>query len=868
MEHRIITEGALPVKQKVRRIPAAWEDEVNTQVTEMLKNDIIRPSVSPWNSLLLLVQKKDNTMRFMCDFRGLNNVTKKDTYPLPHVRDVLDKMHGAMYWSTLDAASAYWSLPLSEEDKEKTAFSITRGKYEFNVTPYGLSNAGASYQRMIDMCLAALPANRVLAYMDDVVVFSPNFEEHVKYLDTVFGCLREANISLKASKCMIAMCKVDFLGYELSGEGIRPQNQLTEAIKELYRPESKKELKSFLGLAGFYGHFIRDFAEISHPLCILTRDNVLFNWDTSCDEAFRKLKTRLLTKPLLAYPRVGEEFVVDVDASDNAFGGILMQLGNDSQYHPVGYFSDAVKPSQENWNTTTKEAFAVVLAVRHWYVYLMGTNFTLNMDHNPLVDLRLQKDPRGKFARWIIELEEFNYTIKYIPGIKNTKADTLSRNKAAKPTTQPLSDLEEKIYSVSISDTNFMQQLQEEQTKDPIISTAIKSTSSNEVITNRRLKRVQRNLQIENNILTKSGRPIIPAHLRNYVLSKIHNEAHFGTDKTYTSLKERFYWPNMYEYTRTFVTSCNVCQKVKCDTRPAKAPLLPMCVPEKPMNFISIDVAYMPKDNDGYQYVLLIGDIFSKLIQAVPMRDQTTQTIIKSFLNHWLYVHGSPSYLLSDQGSNVDGDTIQRFCTAFGIEKRRSTPYHSQGNGFAERNIRSIRDMLCAVLLDKKLNQCKWCQLLPGVVFALNCSESKATKCIPYQVVFGRKPTLPVDMLFNTLTKNKIDDVVTPRDYVEEIELTLKELFNLVIDHLHLSKARMLKQYNKNIRFHNYMDGEKAWLKVKHFRTGETRKLSPRCDGPWIVLRKMHNGVNFKIKNEKTSETKIVHHDRLFPIRN
>ena len=388
------------------------------------------------------------------------------------------------------------------------------------------------------------------------------------------------------------------------------------------------------------------------------------------------------------------------------------------------------------------------------------------------------------------------------------------------------------------------------------------------MITNGRLKRVQRNLRIENNILTKSGRPIIPAHLRNYVLSKIHNEAHFGTDKTYASLKERFYWPNMYGYTRTFVTSCNVCQKVKCDTRPAKAPLLPMCVPEKPMNFISIDVAYMPKDNDGYQYVLLIGDIFSKLIQAVPMRDQTTQTIIKSFLNHWLYVHGSPSYLLSDQGSNVDGDTIRKFCTAFGIEKRRSTPYHSQGNGFAERNIRSIRDMLRAVLLDKKLNQCKWRQLLPGLVFALNCSESKATKCIPYQVVFGRKPTLPVDMLFNTLTKNKIDDVVTPRDYVEEIELTLKELFNLVIDHLHLSKVRMLKQYNKNIRFHNYMDGEKAWLKVKHFRTGETRKLSPRRDGPWIVLRKMPNGVNFKIKKEKTSETKIVHHDRLSPIRN
>ena len=206
----------------------------------MLENHIIRPSTSPWNAPLILVKKKDGTNRFVCDFRGLNDVTKKDTYPLPNIRDVLDSMHGSKYWTTLDAASAYWSMPLREEDKEKTAFSVPRGKYEFNVTPYGLTNAGASYQRMMDICLAGLPPERILAYLDDIVIFSSTFEQHVIDLRSVFDRLRAANISLKASKCVFASDEVEYLGYVLSRNGIKPQKRLTEAVLSFQRPENRK----------------------------------------------------------------------------------------------------------------------------------------------------------------------------------------------------------------------------------------------------------------------------------------------------------------------------------------------------------------------------------------------------------------------------------------------------------------------------------------------------------------------------------------------------------------------------------------------------------------------------------------------------
>ena len=219
------------------------------------------------------------------------------------------------------------------------------------------------------------------------------------------------------------------------------------------------------------------------------------------------------------------------------------------------------------------------------------------------------------------------------------------------------------------------------------------------------MKRVQKQLRIENDLLTNSGHPSIPASIRKFIVNELHNTANFGPDKMYAMLQERFYFPNMFAYCTSFTKSCTFCQQVECDTSPPKAPLVPMVIPDAPMQFISLDIAFMPPDNHGYQYVLLIGDIFSKFIQTVALKDQTAATIVQAFLNQWVYTHGTPHFLLTDQGSNVDEETICEICNTFGIEKRRSSVYHSQGNGFAERNIQTIRDMLRAVLIQRKMKQ-------------------------------------------------------------------------------------------------------------------------------------------------------------------
>ena len=865
-EHRILTPGALPAAGKTRRIPQAWEKEVDEQVKDMCENDIIRPSKSPWNAPILLVKKKDNSTRFVCDFRYLNDVTKKDTYPLPHIRDVLDKMNGAKFWSTLDAASAYWSVPLAERDKEKTAFSVPRGKFEFNVTPYGLCNAGATYQRMMDICLAGLPSDRVLAYMDDIVVFTATLEEHEAALDSVLERLEAAGVTLKPSKCVIASDRVDFLGYELSSAGIRPQKRLTDAIDCFETPKSRKEVRRFVGMAGFYRNFIKDFSHIAAPLHRITSDNVVFNWDDKCDEAFKLLKQALKSEPVLIFPRVGETFVVEVDGSDLAAGGVLSQFGDDKELHPVSYFSNALKPAQRSWAPYTIEAFAILLATRHWYPYLAGTKFVINSDHNPLVHLREQKDPRGKFARWINELEEFDYSISYIPGKDNVKADALSRA-SAPSREQPTSTYEDKIYSVISKKNEFCRQLKEEQRLCPVIRSAIETIEQGGDIATGRLKRVRKQLRIVDGVLTKSGRPVIPPSLRKYIVTEYHGVSHFAVDKLYSLLKMRFFWPNMYDYISVFVRGCETCGKTKADPNPPKAPLLPMFIPEAPMQFVSMDIAHLPIDEDGFRYVFLMGDVFSKYIEAVPLRDQNALTIVNAFVSEWVLKHGNPLYLLSDQGSNVDGSIVTEVCNALGVEKRRTSAYHSQGNGFAERNIRSIREVLRSILLDRNIVQKQWRKLLPEVVFSLNVTESKSIKCIPYEVVFGRPALLPQDILFGLDDRVHLRDQNTAVQYAEEVKIGLQDTHEHVLHHLGVSKKQMQAQYNKNIRFNDYKCGDKVWVKLKHYKTGENRKLSPRRTGPWTIVEKLPNGVNFKVSNDSTRAQQVFHHDRLSPVK-
>ena len=500
--HVIETGNAQPVRAKNIRVSPQTEREIKMQVDQMLRNGIIRASASPWASRVILVRKKDGSLRFAVDYRGLNDVTKKDSYPLPEVKDILDRLDGCQFYSTLDGASAYWSIPIKEADREKTSFITPRGQFEFNVMPFGLCNAPATYQRAIDSALK--DATESLPYIDDTLTFSHSFEEHLQHLHQVLGCYRVANIQLRRDKCSFGFEEIKFWGHLLSKRGHEPLPSLVDKIQEQARPGNLKDLRSFLGLVNYYRDFIPHMAERAAPLYGLTKKGVKFSWDLSCEESFASLCKTLSQNPVtLAYPDWGKPFHLEVDASQDAIGAVLAQEDDKGKMRPISFASSTLDRAQRNYSTGEREAWAIVVATRRWRKYLQAADQVIIWsDHNPLEWLRKQKDPRGKFARWILELEPLNYIIRFRRGLDNLAADRLSRSATQYDFTvnDETEFFERHVYTIledtkiqifSIDSTAFTGKLLREQARDPIIRDTIEQLNLTGKVEKGQLKKLR-----------------------------------------------------------------------------------------------------------------------------------------------------------------------------------------------------------------------------------------------------------------------------------------------------------------------------------------------------------------------------------------
>ncbi|CAB4038014.1 Retrovirus-related Pol poly from transposon [Paramuricea clavata] len=427
-EHKIETGDAVPVKQLPRRLPNSLRTVVEDQVEEMLENNIIKPSNSPWSSPIVLVRKKDGTWRFCIDFRKLNDVTVKDAFPLPQVTDLMDNLAGHQYFSTLDLASGYWQVPVYESSQEKTAFVIPGGgHFEFLRMPFGLTNAVPTFQRLMLAVLNGLLPLKCLVYLDDVLVVGRTFDQHLENLDDVLQAIDRAGLRLKLSKCSFAKPRVDFFGFTVSAAGLAPNVTKVEAIRAFPTPQNLTELRRFLGMASYYRRFISGFSDIAGPLHRLTQKGVRFDWDKNRQQAFEQLKEQLISAPFFAFPDLNGDYILYTDASDVGIGAVLTQKDENEEEKVVSFTSKAFSGAEKNWTTTEKEAFAVVWALQYFHPYVYGRKVTIYTDHKALKWLRDIKQPNGKLARWILKLEEYDYTIEHLPNTKMQHADALSR---------------------------------------------------------------------------------------------------------------------------------------------------------------------------------------------------------------------------------------------------------------------------------------------------------------------------------------------------------------------------------------------------------------------------------------------------------
>ncbi|CAG9134488.1 unnamed protein product [Plutella xylostella] len=436
IEHTINSGDAPPIHVKSYRFPECHKEEVDSQIRKMLDQNIIRSSVSPWSAPVWVVPKKIDASgkrkwRIVIDYRRLNDVTVSESYPLPLITDILDQLGHSKYFSTLDLASGFHQILMSSKDAPKTGFTVSTnssvsGHYEFTRMPFGLKNAPTTFQRLMNTALSGLQGLHCYVYLDDCIIYSHDLESHMSKLTLVFDRLRKFNLKLQPDKCEFLRREVAYLGHIITDKGVSPNPEKVKAVTEFPKPTNVKQIKSFLGLVGYYRRFIENFSKLTKPLTALLKKDVPFEWSSEQDTAFQILKEKLTTAPLLQYPDFSAPFVITTDASNYAVGAVLSQgeIGKDK---PVAYASRTLNKPEGNYSTTEKELLAIIFAVKTFRPYLFGRKFKIVTDHRPLVWLFNVKDPGSRLIRWRLKLEEYDYEIVYKQGRLNSNADALSR---------------------------------------------------------------------------------------------------------------------------------------------------------------------------------------------------------------------------------------------------------------------------------------------------------------------------------------------------------------------------------------------------------------------------------------------------------
>lgn len=429
IKHHISTIDSEPIYQRPFRLPQVQQEEIKHQIDKLLSEKIIRPSESPWASPVHIVPKKLDQSgvqkwRMVIDYRKLNERTKSDKFPLPNIEELFSKLQGNQYFSTLDLTSGYHQILMSTDSIEKTAFSTPNGHYEFLRMPFGLKNAPATFQRMMNSVLHQETSRNVcLVYLDDIIVYSKTKQDHINRLQQVFEALRQANLKLNKNKCVFMSEEIEFLGHVLNRDGLKPNQKKIEAINKFPIPKTLKEVRAFLGLIGYYRKFVPNLSKIIKPLTDATKKNAVIDInDKKYIEAIQTCKRLLTNAPILAFPDFNKTFVITTDASDIALGAVLSQ-----DNHPIAYASRTLSSTEQKYNTTEKELLGILWAITQFRPYVYGRKFTLRTDHKALIWLTKLKEPNQKLTRWKLKLQDYDYTIEHVKGKDNFVADALSR---------------------------------------------------------------------------------------------------------------------------------------------------------------------------------------------------------------------------------------------------------------------------------------------------------------------------------------------------------------------------------------------------------------------------------------------------------
>lgn len=799
VEMEIVLTDEKPVSLKPRRLSPQEKTEVEKQVSQWFKDDVIQHSFSDFSANIVIVPKKDATKRLCVDYRLLNKKIIKDRFPMPHIEDQIDDLERGRVFTTLDLKNGYFHVPIKESSRKYTSFVTHTGQYEFKRVPFGLCNSPAIFNRFIHFIFQPLIAKGIVKiYMDDIIIIAKNENEAIERLEEVLKLAASYNLSIKWKKCSFLKTKIEFLGYEIENGMIKANETKTNDVNKYKEPKNPKEVQRFLGFAGYFRKFIDNFVMLAKPLSDLMRNNVKFTFGPEQRKSFETLKQRVIEQPVLMIFRKDAETELHTDASKYGTAAILMQRNpNDNEFHPVHFMSVKTSPDQEKWISYELELFAIILALRKFRNYLQDIHFKIVTDCEAIQTAVKNKNIR-KIGGWLMELEQFDYELNYRPASKMQHVDALSR-----------------MYVINT--LSLLHQIRMAQNTDDYIK-AVK-----EVLT----EKPYDDFVVHNDLLCKYSNAanlvVVPEQMQISLIKAYHEEGHFKNPKLEKVIKKEFFIPDLRNKINQVIQNCVPCILIDKHSGKKEGFLHPIPKEPIPLDTLHLDhLGPMANTKKDYKHILAIVDSFTKFTWLFPVKTLTSNETLKK-LEVVTAIFGNPRRIIADRGTAFTSNSFKEFCEQEGIELSLITTGVPRGNGQVERIHRIVIGSLAKLSIE---NPERWFSFVNTVQKFLNNSYQRSIQTTPFQLMFGFS------------MKNQLNEITNT------IEEEVRREFDSDREQLRRSAAEsILKVQTENKRYADksrkeptdYQIGDLVAISKTQFMT--QAKLKPKNAGPYKVTK-------------------------------
>ena len=825
-EHEIKVAEPEKFTRKVYPIPIKHQEAVREEIQRMLELGIIERSTSSFLNPLVVVRKKSGEIRLCLDMRNLNSLVDKEYDCAPTAEELFWKCEGARYLTKLDLTSSFWQIPIRKQDRKYTAFMYQHKCYHHKVVPFGLSTSLAAIVRCLEKALGPELEPFTMVFVDDILVISRTFEEHMEHLRQVFDCFRKANLTLNLKKCEWVKSSMKFLGHIISEEGIRTDPEKIRSITEFPTPRDKKGLRAFLGLTGYYRRFSDRYAECTVPLLELLKKETKWKWGPEYEKALKEVKSLFHQNMKLYHPQQDRTYVVYTDASEYAIGGVLYQRDSNGELWVIAYTNRTLKGAECHYCTSEKEILAIVNALQKFRHYLYGTHFEIHTDNQALSFILKCRLANSRLTRWILAIEEYSFTIKYCRGTENTIADILSRYapQAVKEEEYEATKDELKVLAIKYQVTPQVQDMLRNLAAHQGLDPGIRRIKENLLV------KENPRYQIKNDILYKLMKgewKIVLSHEMLVTLGWACHQtmAHASSRKCCLALQEDFIANNMHRKLSLILKRCMECQTARSPNMHTYVPMQNVIAGERG-DMVAIDfLGPLPRAVRDKRHIVVCIDVFTKNVRLFAVSRPTTRAVLNVILKQYIPKHGRVKSILSDQGKQFQNRLWAETLGQHHIKPILTSIRRPQGN-LAERVNKELGKLFRIYCHE---NHAIWPEYLPFFEEAINGNYHHTTGFTPIELESGRAP--------RRFWHRYMDKPVT-----QNLPIPLQCKIGIAKERIIRKGARRAERFNRTHKLKHFAEGERVLIRANPVGSrpeNKAAKFYRLYKGPYVLQRQL-----------------------------